>query len=266
LHNAGVDFIKVHAAMGREAYFAIADETRRLRIRFADHLPRAIEPQESIEAGQATIEHLDRVADTAPFADRFTFTPTIVIERASLHVFGRPPSPYDRCISERSRKITDEMLAKYREMMTPEWARNEEKQLEAKIPLVPKMGRLLAGTDVGSSLLAPGFSLHQELDLLAARVPPATVLAASTRNPADILGISNAGRIAQGALAARGKFHDRAALDCLRPRCRAGAPLTSPPAARSSAPVDRRRRLPSRRRRPSAYTAAASKAATSKRP
>ncbi len=54
----GADFIKVYNSVPREAYFAIADETRRLGGSFAGHVPEEISPKEAAEAGQLSQEHL----------------------------------------------------------------------------------------------------------------------------------------------------------------------------------------------------------------
>lgn len=45
LQKSGSGFIKVHAAIGRDAYFGVAEECRKLRIAFAGHVPRAIGPE-----------------------------------------------------------------------------------------------------------------------------------------------------------------------------------------------------------------------------
>jgi imidazolonepropionase-like amidohydrolase len=58
LHDRGVDFIKVQSGVPRDAYFAIAEETRRDHIEFEGHVPDAIRASEAIAAGQRTFEHL----------------------------------------------------------------------------------------------------------------------------------------------------------------------------------------------------------------
>jgi imidazolonepropionase-like amidohydrolase len=58
LRNRGVDFIKVQSGVPRDAYFAIADETRRDHVEFEGHVPDAIRASEAIGAGQRTFEHL----------------------------------------------------------------------------------------------------------------------------------------------------------------------------------------------------------------
>ena len=58
LAAGGADFLKVYNSLPREAYFAIAQESKRLGIPFAGHVPEAISPAEASEAGQRSQEHL----------------------------------------------------------------------------------------------------------------------------------------------------------------------------------------------------------------
>lgn len=234
LQKSGVDFVKVHAAIGRDAYLGVADECKKLNIRFAGHVPRAISPAEASDAGQASLEHLgtlfdgtlgkgtepDKLIDVilrfrdqeasdlfARFARNGTcFSPTLVIERASLHLTSPTATPYDRYISRAARSLTQQMSAKYKDLFTPAYIVRQERQLIASLPLVRAMHaagvRILAGTDMGSSLLAPGFSLHEELALLVdAGLPPLEALRAATQTPAQLLGMDDLGVVQQGKLA-----------------------------------------------------------------
>ncbi|HEX7184309.1 MAG TPA: amidohydrolase family protein [Thermoanaerobaculia bacterium] len=66
LQRRGVDFLKVHNNLPRDAYFAIAEEARRRGLPFAGHVPLAVTIPEAIQAGQASIEHLSELpADSA---------------------------------------------------------------------------------------------------------------------------------------------------------------------------------------------------------
>jgi imidazolonepropionase-like amidohydrolase len=58
LKRRGVDLIKVHDHTPRAAYFAIAEESRRLNLPLAGHVPIGITVDEAIDAGQGSIEHL----------------------------------------------------------------------------------------------------------------------------------------------------------------------------------------------------------------
>ncbi|HEU4648997.1 MAG TPA: amidohydrolase family protein [Gemmatimonadales bacterium] len=63
-------------------------------------------------------------------------------------------------------------------------------------------GRLATGTDAANQLLIPGFSEHQELELLVqAGLTPAEALAAATRNGAQLLGADSLGQVAPGKVA-----------------------------------------------------------------
>jgi ketosteroid isomerase-like protein len=53
----GVDFIKIYDMLPREAYFALAEEAKRLGLPFAGHVPVEVRASEASDAGQASIEH-----------------------------------------------------------------------------------------------------------------------------------------------------------------------------------------------------------------
>ncbi|MGH8460641.1 MAG: amidohydrolase family protein [Stenotrophobium sp.] len=61
LKYRGADFIKVYNRVPRDAYFAIADESKKLGIPFAGHVPFSITAREASNAGQKSIEHLFNV-------------------------------------------------------------------------------------------------------------------------------------------------------------------------------------------------------------
>jgi hypothetical protein len=92
------EFIKVYSNLSREAYFALADEARRLGIAFAGHVPESVTPREAAEAGQLSQEHLINVLgscstrEDAVRAERVALLvdPKLtVMERARR--FGWPP-------------------------------------------------------------------------------------------------------------------------------------------------------------------------------
>jgi imidazolonepropionase-like amidohydrolase len=58
LKARGVDFIKIQSGVPRDAYLAIAAESKRLAIPFDGHVPDAIRASEAVAAGQRTFEHL----------------------------------------------------------------------------------------------------------------------------------------------------------------------------------------------------------------
>ncbi len=54
----GSDFVKVYSRLSREAYFAVADESKKQNIVFAGHIPDSISAIEASDAGQKSGEHL----------------------------------------------------------------------------------------------------------------------------------------------------------------------------------------------------------------
>jgi imidazolonepropionase-like amidohydrolase len=59
----GADFIKVYSRLPREAYFAIADEAKKLGLPFAGHVPASVTVAEASDAGQKSIEHLTNLLE-----------------------------------------------------------------------------------------------------------------------------------------------------------------------------------------------------------
>ena len=58
LKTQGADFIKVHDRTPREMFFAVADETAKVGLTFAGHVPIAVTPEEAVDARIRSIEHL----------------------------------------------------------------------------------------------------------------------------------------------------------------------------------------------------------------
>ena len=54
----GADFIKVYSLVPRDAYFAIADESKKQGMPFVGHVPIAVSFTEASDAGQRSAEHL----------------------------------------------------------------------------------------------------------------------------------------------------------------------------------------------------------------
>jgi hypothetical protein len=284
LHSAGVDFIKVHAAISREAYFGVQSECKALNLPFAGHMPRAILPEEASGAGQITIEHvqafIDRFASEGVSADdmakalvRFRmekapalfdvfaknqtwFTPTLIATQSAIHLGDHQPDPRDRYVSASCKRITAELLTRpsYREFLTPDSAARQTRDFNELLPLVTLMRErgvgLLAGTDFAISIIYPGFSLHEELELLvAAGLTQMEALLAATAHPARVCGQMDLGTIQPGKLAdlvlldanpltdirntrqiravvSRGKVYDRIALNQMLSRAEGEAQNT----------------------------------------
>ena len=61
IKQSGADFVKVYSLLPRDAYLAIADESKKQGIPFEGHVPDSISVEEASNAGQKTIEHLTGV-------------------------------------------------------------------------------------------------------------------------------------------------------------------------------------------------------------
>jgi hypothetical protein len=58
LAEGGADFLKVYSSIPRDAYFALAEEAKKVGIPFAGHVPEAVTNAEASDAGQRSMEHL----------------------------------------------------------------------------------------------------------------------------------------------------------------------------------------------------------------
>jgi imidazolonepropionase-like amidohydrolase len=72
LKSRGVDFIKVQSSVPRVAYFAIAEEAKKVGIPFEGHVPDAVRASEAVAAGQITFEHLIGIFEaSSPNEDKY---------------------------------------------------------------------------------------------------------------------------------------------------------------------------------------------------
>lgn len=209
LKLADADFIKVYTLLGRDAYFAVVDHARQVGLPVAGHVPAAVTVEEATLAGQRSIEHLRdeiepfcRPTDVpacarlaALFRSRQTWqVPTLVVLRNKAH-FDDAALATD----PRLRYLPAELRAEWLAERTGKLGRGP-KYLATKRAwfadeswliryLVAQGVPILAGTDAGVSFSYPGYSLHQELELLVeAGMTPIDALRAATLSPAEYLG------------------------------------------------------------------------------
>jgi imidazolonepropionase-like amidohydrolase len=211
LKGRGVDLIKTQTLIPREAYFAMAEEARRLGTPFEGHVPREITGMEAVEARQRSFEHFIGVADTnanliAAIAKHQVWQcPTVINSVGTAadftsdpglpfwlreHVEGWRRTALERLnapdsVQRASRERTARRLAQIRTM-------------HAKgVPF-------LAGTDAPAGYdLVPGASLHRELQLFVrAGLTPLQALQTATINPARYFGrTADWGSVAPGKVA-----------------------------------------------------------------
>ncbi len=198
LKHVGVDAIKLHKMLSREAYFGLSDEAKKVGIPFVGHIPQTVTAQEASDAGQASFEHMETLfeggsplkREEAPaLFERFVrngnaYTPTLVNYRGSAEPANIDP----------------ELLKKYPDI--PAGRKRIFKQFLELLRLMNETGvTLMTGTDLGSKWISPGSSLHDELAIFVeAGLSPMQALQAATRNPARFLHV-DAGTLEPGKAA-----------------------------------------------------------------
>lgn len=219
----GYDFVKVYSSLSREAYFAIEDEAKRLKMRFVGHVPDSITAWEASEAGQRSIEHLEGIAEycsdyedrrqaksnpqgynadkCALLFDEFEKNhtwqcPTLSVLQNNV----RLTAPNQDLKNDPRLKFMPPglvsfwmMAATQRNNAAPDAAviGKGYYQLRKKIAGDEERAGLdiLAGTDTPNPFVYPGFSLHDELSLLVeAGLTPMQALQAATKNATRFMG------------------------------------------------------------------------------
>jgi imidazolonepropionase-like amidohydrolase len=238
LQRQGIDFIKVHNLVPREAYFAIAAACKQHGLAFVGHIPQGISAEEVAEAGQKSIEHTESLAEAAlyqlqnpasswedavaSYADarhqdvfaQFVrqgvwYCPTLVAYRANAFAnaaFVRD-NPLQKYLAPPMVTFQDTWMPLEPEPLPDEAYALQRAFFTSLLGLVRAMHAagvpLLAGTDPPVRGVFPGFSLHDELELLVqAGLRPLQALQAATLNPARFLGVQETlGSIEAGKLA-----------------------------------------------------------------
>lgn len=221
----GVDFIKVHNGVSRDAYLALADECRKQKIPLATHLPRSVRAAEASDAGTKSLEHIetliesivfdgvatdgqptkDPVAATAEFTDEKAAALFVKFSRNGTY-FVPTLSGYHSFVRDAERLAATD--AKYEAAAT-----GRKKLFQRFLQLVGLMQRsgvnVLAATDFADKSggrrpdVRPGFTLHDELALFVeAGMTPMQALQTATLNPAKFLNIQkDYGTIEKGKIA-----------------------------------------------------------------
>jgi imidazolonepropionase-like amidohydrolase len=238
LQGLGVDVIKIHNAVPREAFFALAGEARKRGIPFAGHVPMTVEPTEAAEAGQRSVEHIATLIEgtymtrfpnelaayegmprwvgeevprlAALFARQGTwFVPTIIAYdlRARRGELSANPDPRLRYASPSLRKYWDTVFPVTERDRDPKAVALRRRFVELGLEMTRRMHEAGVAIAVGSDLagrdVLPGFSVHDEIALLAAAgLSPLEALRAATAEGARLLNVAGAhGTLAPGKAA-----------------------------------------------------------------
>jgi hypothetical protein len=210
--NLGSDFIKTYSLIKYSELKKIADYTKRNNITFAGHLSEYIDPEVSINLGQKSIEHLNRLDEIwATDSTRIYGIAEIMIKNGTwlcptLDIYYNKMKMRDTSIFENKyENYIHPILAK-------EWNKSRENAISKKDSLywqkkeqefnrnsrlvyfLQKKGvNILAGSDfAGMPYVYPGIGLIKELKLLnKAGLSNLEVIQTATINPAKYFSISN---------------------------------------------------------------------------
>jgi imidazolonepropionase-like amidohydrolase len=192
----GVDFIKVHQQLSKDAYLAVADQAAKHKIPFVGHKPASLPLQAVIKAGQSSIEHVlftpdlnDTTISLLKDSGAF-FTPNLLI----IDKIAR----YNDSSLQNDKRLdqVSPILKHHWKEQTEAWGDNVKQTVEYMQNAMPDMLQrtaslqragvlLLAGTDLAIPYVYPGSSLHEELELLVrSGLSPLQALQTATINPA----------------------------------------------------------------------------------
>ena len=208
LKRRGVDFIKVQSGVPRDAYFAIAEEAKKVGIPFEGHVPDEIRASEAVAAGQVTFEHLIGIFEASspdeakylkgaksPGAFLATYDPareSRIIQLLAQHQIWQCPTLY----WERGQWLVDaidynkdpDLAYAAHTWVTRQWPASRasimkslntdplpvrEKFVAHELGIVHRLQAanvpFLAGTDTAAGVdVIPGISLHLELQRFVA--------------------------------------------------------------------------------------------------
>ena len=205
---AGYDFLKIHPGLTREVFDAMASTAQQVGIKFAGHVPLAVGLTRALEAGYASIDHLDGYVEAmvrkgAPVSasesqffglnlgEHLDLTRLPALAEATRKA-GVWNVPTQSLIENLLPALNAETLARRAEMRyvpaktLAEWAQEKNSLLaetrstprsatamtEARRKLIKALhgagAGLLLGSDAPQIYNVPGFSIQHELEALVA--------------------------------------------------------------------------------------------------
>jgi len=228
----GVDFLKVQSWITPEGLEGVLEVGREKGLDVVGHVPWHMDAIQASNAGLKSIEHITGIFSSAiyPFAHGEYYSEEKTDEiiqnyvrnqtwHCPTHVWlKKRASPYDREVDRRNPSLQyipdywiDKIYEPLLDMLQSE-IKNEDyaavkKSFRLRMEWTRKMKaagvKFLTGTDVYVSYVLPGYSLHEEMELLVnAGLTPLEALQAATINPATFfgneaeLGSVSAGKIA----------------------------------------------------------------------
>ncbi len=197
----------MHNNTPRDAFFAVADETPKLGLPFAGHIPLAVTIDEGAASGIKSIEHLSEsrvfrecagkpqpydAERCRPLFDKLAAnnvwqTPTLGFFRVLPDVFSGKPMPHAEYASDSLLELTRRNIqaSKLNEQALSFLRSMGKTSLTVIRDMLPRGNSFLAGCDGG----VPGFCLHDEMQALTeAGLSPLQAIQTATINPAKLLG------------------------------------------------------------------------------
>jgi imidazolonepropionase-like amidohydrolase len=195
--DAGWRWLKVYTRLSRETWLAIMAEARASGIRALGHVPFAVGIDDALAEGQHTIEHLtgyDRAVSRSGRAGTWAWLdadpsryPALAARTADAGTWNCPTLTIFAELSRRQHSDAEEAVI-VRER------RRFVRELHAA------GARVLAGTDAGIDVVAPGTSLHDELaELVASGLTRYQALRAATVDAGQFLEEPGLGTVTVGA-------------------------------------------------------------------
>lgn len=206
--EAGYDFLKIHPGLSEEEFVAIADTAGALGIPFAGHVPADVGVPLALEAGMATIDHLDGYMETlvppnvdpsGGFGGFFGVLLAGVAEPSRIERIAQATAEagawnvptealFEHVLSATdARAMSDWPEMQYMPEETVRQWREAKEELRAEISRQPELAEraitlrralikalheagagLLLGSDSPQIFNVPGFGLHRELEYLVA--------------------------------------------------------------------------------------------------
>ena len=144
LKNEGVDFVKVQSRLQPDAYYAIAQESKRQKIRFLGHVPDSITAATASDAGQASIEHLTGVLLGCSTREE---------ELRQRKLVPQPAADSKEAILSQDRAWTKDLLDSYSQQRAADLVRKFAANRTWQVPTFPMLvhlGYVTPETDLGN--------------------------------------------------------------------------------------------------------------------
>ena len=199
---AGYQFMKVYNRLTPEVYNAIVTTASQHDVPVVGHVPDAVGLENVLQAGQHTIEHLtgydfystDNTLEQLTAQVGTWNCPTLVV----FDKYAQVDQLQEQGV-EGVEYVHPQTLAYWKAASS--WEPVPLAKLQEKVALLHQLeAPLIAGTDATNPYVVPGFSLHEELQLLAdSGLTNLEVLETATKNAAICLGTDHrAGTIEVG--------------------------------------------------------------------